>query len=350
MVYVPAGEFIMGSDEGESDEQPLHTVYLDAFFVDRTEVTNAQYRKCVEAGACSQPYDTGWYNDPNRAEHPVVWVDWKQANAYCQWEGRRLPTEAEWEKAARGTDGRTYPWGEGIDCDHAQSGECGGGTMPVGSKSKGVSPYGVLDMIGNVWEWMADWYGEGYYSQSPERNPSGPDSGARRVLRGGSWSYYESALLAANRYSFHPAAASDDVGFRCARDSQLTEAPTPVPAALPPTDTPTAAASVALGPCCEPLQPGKAMLWFENQGGQIAYVDVGPNYYEVPGRPYEDGRPLRTPGCLCPQLDPGHYMLVAHSTGATFSYEIDLVAGQVWLCPIIFRRGGWYPEPQLISE
>jgi formylglycine-generating enzyme required for sulfatase activity len=139
MAYVPAGEFIMGSDEGRANERPAHTVYLDAFYIDKTEVTNAQYRKCVEAGACSQPYDTGWYNDPNRAEHPVGWVDWNQANAYCQWAGKRLPTEAEWEKAARGTDGRTYPWGEGIDCDHAHYNECweGGDQCRWGASRKG---------------------------------------------------------------------------------------------------------------------------------------------------------------------------------------------------------------------
>jgi formylglycine-generating enzyme required for sulfatase activity len=219
MVYVPAGEFIMGSNEGYSDEKPAHTVYLDAFYIDKYEVTNAQYRKCAEAGACSQPHDAEYYNDPNYAGHPMVYVDWSQADAYCRWAGKRLPTEAEWEKAARGTDGRTYPWGEGIDCDHAQYGECGGQTVPVGSKPQGTSPYGALDMAGNVWEWVADWYGEDYYSQSPERNPPGPDSGWSRVLRGGSWDNLQWFAYCTGRGRNFPGLRNHFVGFRCARGS-----------------------------------------------------------------------------------------------------------------------------------
>ncbi len=212
MVYVPAGEFIMGSDEGESNEQPVHTVYLDAFYIDKTEVTNAQYRKCVEAGACDAPSGTISY-------HPVVYVSWNDADAYCEWAGKRLPIEAEWEKACRGMDGRTYPWGEGIDCDHAQYGECGGGTVPVESKSKGVSPYGALDMAGNVWEWVADWYDSGYYSQSPGSNPSGPDSGEYRVHRGGSWGDNRESARCAYRAGLDPGLRGDRLGFRCARGS-----------------------------------------------------------------------------------------------------------------------------------
>jgi len=220
MVYVPAGEFIMGSDEGDSDEQPVHTVYLDAFYIDKTEVTNAQYRKCVEAGACDAPSDTIYYDDGNYAQRPVVFVNWYQADDYCRWAGKRLPSEAEWEKAARGTDGRTYPWGEGIDCDHAQYYGCGGGTVPVGSRPKGASPYGVLDMAGNVWEWVADWYGKDYYSRSPGRNPSGSDSGEYRVLRGGSWSSEAYVVRSAYRHWNDPGSRGSGVGFRCARGSQ----------------------------------------------------------------------------------------------------------------------------------
>jgi formylglycine-generating enzyme required for sulfatase activity len=219
MVSVPAGEFIMGSEEGDSDEQPVHTIYLDAFYIDKTEVTNAQYRQCVEAGACDAPVDATYYDNADYAQHPVVFVSWHDADAYCRWAGKRLPTEAEWEKAARGTDGRTYPWGEGIDCDRAQHGECAGQTVPVGSKPKGASPYGALDMAGNVWEWVADWYDSGYYSQSPARNPQGPDSGEERVLRGGSWSYGANFVRSANRYGDSPVDRFDNVGFRCARGS-----------------------------------------------------------------------------------------------------------------------------------
>jgi formylglycine-generating enzyme required for sulfatase activity len=218
MVYVPAGEFTMGSGEGGS-RQPVHPVYLDAFYIDKTEVTNAQYRQCVEAGGCNAPGKTTYYDNADYDQHPVVYVDWYQAGAYCEWAGKRLPTEAEWEKAARGTDERTYPWGEGIDCDHAQYNGCGEGTVPVGSKPKGASPYGVLDMAGNVWEWVADWYDSGYYSQSPDRNPPGPDSGTMRVLRGGSWSGTQGFAVCTFRYRFSPWFRLGIGGFRCARSS-----------------------------------------------------------------------------------------------------------------------------------
>jgi formylglycine-generating enzyme required for sulfatase activity len=227
MVYVPAGTFTMGSDDSDpdatEDEKPQHTVYLDAFWIDRTEVTNAQYRRCVDDGACRSPSKTSsdthdsYYGASKFDDYPVIWVDWEQANAYCTWAGKRLPTEAEWEKAARGTDRRIYPWGEGIDCNHANYGGCAGDTAQVASYPQGASPYGVLDMAGNVWEWVADWYAEDYYANSPDRNPQGPGSGERRVLRGGSWLGDERVVRAALRSSGGPSLARGDLGFRCAR-------------------------------------------------------------------------------------------------------------------------------------
>jgi formylglycine-generating enzyme required for sulfatase activity len=222
MVYVPAGEFIMGSDEGDSDERPVHTVYLDAFHIDRTEVANAQYQACVEAGACDAPSNTTYYDNSNYAQHPVVHVSWNDADAYCRWAGKRLPTEAEWEKAARGTDGRRYPWGNSEpDCNKANYNDCVGLTTEVGSYPAGASLYGVLDMAGNVWEWVADWYDPGYYSQSPTRNPPGPDSGELRVLRGGSWyRSTPSGIRCALRYGADLVGWSSVIGFRCARGSK----------------------------------------------------------------------------------------------------------------------------------
>jgi formylglycine-generating enzyme required for sulfatase activity len=240
MVYVPAGEFLMGSAEGEGDpdEHPQHAVFLDAFWIDRTEVTNAQYRQCVEAGACSKP---GCWGDSrlNADQQPAACVKWSRADAYCRWAGARLPTEAEWEKAARGTDGRIYPWGNEFDgtrlnfCDkncasawRDSSADDGyAHTAPVGSYPAGASPYGALDMAGNVWEWAADWYAADTYARSPERNPSGPDSGQYRVQRGGSWADDEYSVRSAAHGGDDPLVAYGDVGFRCAVSASALAAP-----------------------------------------------------------------------------------------------------------------------------
>jgi formylglycine-generating enzyme required for sulfatase activity len=219
MVLVPAGEFTMGSNEYD-DEKPPRRVYLDAFHIDKYEVTNAQYRRFVQATNRAAP---SWYwNDPkfNGSTQPVVGVSWHDAAAYCGWAGKRLPTEAEWEKAARGTDGRKYPWGEAWDASRANSDDSKlGRTAPVGSYATGASPYGAQGMAGNVWEWVADWYAADYYQRSPERNPKGPESGQYRVVRGGSWVSAPLNLRASGRLnlSTSPDARGYYVGFRCAR-------------------------------------------------------------------------------------------------------------------------------------
>ncbi|MFZ5916405.1 MAG: bifunctional serine/threonine-protein kinase/formylglycine-generating enzyme family protein [Chloroflexota bacterium] len=241
MVYVPAGAFWMGSDDNDpaakSDEKPQHEITLDAFWIDRTEVTNGQYRRCVDDGACSPPYEStsysrnSYYGNPEFDDYPVVYVDWNQAGAYCAWAGARLPSEAEWEKAARGTDKYLYPWGNDFDgslinfCDvnctlDWQDGNWDDGhadTAPVGSYPGGASPFGALDMAGNVWEWVADWYAPDYYAVSPASNPQGPDSGNWRAGHGGSWSNAQGDVRAAYRDRAEPSDAGNELGFRCAR-------------------------------------------------------------------------------------------------------------------------------------
>lgn len=227
MRLVSAGVFTMGSDEGSDYEQPVHQVYLDAFYMDIYEVTNAAYKACVEEGVCTPPHNTSssmrdsYYGNSEFDNYPVIYVGWNQANAYCEWRGASLPTEAQWEKAARGTDDRTYPWGEGISCNQANyyhgREHCVDDTTEVGSYESGKSPYGIYDLAGNVWEWVADWYSETYYQNSPSENPSGPSSGQYRVLRGGSWNYNDYVARSAYRNFYSPDDFIYDVGFRCAR-------------------------------------------------------------------------------------------------------------------------------------
>ncbi len=242
MVYVPEGKFEMGtSDEQRArlidehiwdkqwneSERPVHTVYLDAFWIDQTEVTNGQYALCVTDGACQEPHSLAsatrdnYYENPEYKDYPVVYINWYMAEAYCAWAGRRLPTEAEWEKAARGIDGRTYPWGEEIDRTFANfkgSDSGSGDTAPVGSYPDGASPYGVLDMAGNVWEWVADEFDQRYYYDSPSQNPLGPSlTGTRRVFRGGSWDGTINSMRTAQRYHQNTDYADFPVsGIRCA--------------------------------------------------------------------------------------------------------------------------------------
>ncbi len=221
MVYVEAGEFMMGSEEMELHEKPVHSVTLDGFWIDQYEVPVGLFQKFIDANGAVDAEGHAYFNErewrefPLAADLPAVYVTWYGAQAYCQWAGRRLPTEAEWEKAARGTDGRTFPWGEGFDCTRANYRHCGNDVKPVGSHPKGASPYGAEDMAGNVWEWVADLYGP--YSAEAAVNPTGPKRGEYRSIRGGCWADdSELSLRSAYRGSNEPEDKSDWLGFRCA--------------------------------------------------------------------------------------------------------------------------------------
>jgi formylglycine-generating enzyme required for sulfatase activity len=225
VLLVPAGEFTMGSEKGDANESPVHRVYVDAFYMDKYEVTNALYKVCVEAGGCTPPQNKSsytrsqYYGNSEFDNYPVIYVDWNQSNAYCEWRGGSLPTEAQWEKAAHDADGNPYPWGTGTDCNKANywgnDVVCVGDTTSVGRYESGKDPYGIYDLAGNVWEWTADWYFETYYQESPLTNPLGPDRGQYRVLRGGAWSEYGSTLRASIRYAAAPDVTNFNLGFRC---------------------------------------------------------------------------------------------------------------------------------------
>lgn len=257
MVLVSEGEFTMGGNADAAitecqnyaddpttckrdsflDEEPIHVVNLDTYYIDKYEVTNELYQKCVNSGVCTPPTNSSsetnsdYYGNPEFNNYPVIYVDWDMANAYCEWRGARLPTEAEWEKAARGTDERTYPWGsvfEGVGnfCDKNCPVDLGADrsyddgysdVAPVMSYPDGVSPYGIYNMAGNVWEWVADWYSDTYYQNSPSSNPKGPDTGESHVLRGGGFFNSGNGLRVSNRGV--GGEVNETFGFRCAKDA-----------------------------------------------------------------------------------------------------------------------------------
>jgi len=228
MVLVPAGEFLMGNQAEE--DAPPHRVYLDSFYIDRYEVTNGRYLKFVEATRHRAPqhvvdpqYDlwAGATLTQGVADLPVVNVDWSDADAYCRWAGKRLPTEAEWEKAARGTDSRIYPWGNEapspVRLNFSRRWQGVHTLQPVGNYEAGNSPYGAQDMAGNVWEWVGDWYDAGAYAAGPARNPQGPSSGSSKILRGGSWTNSADTVRSTHRREEDADMRNSDSGFRCAR-------------------------------------------------------------------------------------------------------------------------------------
>ena len=255
MVHIPAGVFTQGSTSAQIDavyqeckagppehvkglcwrptvEQPQHRVYLDEFYIDKHEITNAQYGECVKAQVCAPPSRersntrSSYFGDPTYAEYSVIYVTWHDASTYCQWTGKRLPTEAEWEKAARGEYGMQWPWGDSFSPEKANVRPSGvapdtGDTFRVGSYPEGASPCGAMDMTGNVSEWVADWYDKQYYERAPLENPKGPSSGKEKVIRGGSWNSNFFMARPTHRAHALPNNAYFDIGFRCVRSPNV---------------------------------------------------------------------------------------------------------------------------------
>lgn len=235
MVLIPEGPFPMGVPHGDRDggrdEYPRHDVFVNNFYIDKFELTNSRYLEFVKAANHRIPQNPKnatrnlWQGETiteSVADRPVINVDWADANAYCQWAGKRLPTEAEWEKAAKGTADRRFPWGnveptnKHLNFNQQWIGEKT--LMPVGSYELGKSPFGVYDMAGNVWEWVNDWYDAKYYEKSPAKNPTGPESGTKRVLRGSGWQNETPTVRIFTRVDSDPTIRNESTGFRCAMD------------------------------------------------------------------------------------------------------------------------------------
>ena len=210
MMLIPAGTFSMGSEIGNEDERPVHQVYVDAFYIDVAEVTCARYKRFLKE--TGYPSNQLWNPEYDRPDDPVVGVNWYDASAFAKWAGKRLPTEAEWEKAARGGLIRDqYPWGDEIN--HEKANYNSFGTTPV--KSYEPNGFSLYDMAGNVWEWCQDWYTKDYYKTTPKENPRGPMLAERKAVRGGAWYNNETALRVSNRHKINPDIGSFNIGFRC---------------------------------------------------------------------------------------------------------------------------------------
>ncbi len=228
MAFVPEGSFVMGTSSGELDEGPAHLVYLDMYYIDIHEVTTSRYAEFLLDSPKAEPHKWSTVTVETHREKPVIGVSWTDATRYCRWAGKRLPSEAEWERAARGDDERTYPWGNTSPNEQLANYNQRSSRnvyrdvlLPVHSFEAGKSPFGVLNLAGNAWEWVADWYEEDYYARSPEFNPAGPMTGEARVLRGGAWIDGPQLIRTTDRFKFAPTTETDLIGFRCAMSATM---------------------------------------------------------------------------------------------------------------------------------
>jgi len=231
-ILIPAGEFTMGSNKGNDNEKPAHQIYLNSYYIDKYEVTNAQYEACVKVSKCTVPHEIkssirgNYYGNHEVDNYPVIYVDWTQAKAYCEYAGKRLPTEAEWEKAARGTDGRMYPWGNELpNCSRlnyrGEDNSCLEDTRSIGDYPSGASSYGVMDMAGNVREWTSS-----NYKPYPYKIDDGREdlySNNLKVVRGGAWSFSSDYISVSHRFNLDPSYNDDNTGFRCAQSAEGTK-------------------------------------------------------------------------------------------------------------------------------
>jgi formylglycine-generating enzyme required for sulfatase activity len=230
MAYFPEGEFQMGSHEkkGKSNEHPQHRVLLDAFYLDKHEVTFKNFEAYLAVNPKEHPTITGWYDRkvrPDMLNRPIFGLQWKRCKKYCEWKKKRLPTEAEWERAAKGIENREYPWGnEPPDENRANFSKCcfikkGLALAPIGDFDLGITPEGVFDLGGNVAEWVYDWYDKKYYSKAPYKNPKGPEKGKYHVVRGGAWNSLPMYLRSSSRYGDSDAKDYYGIGCRCAKNA-----------------------------------------------------------------------------------------------------------------------------------
>jgi formylglycine-generating enzyme required for sulfatase activity len=349
LVYVPAGEFTMGIADGQ--DNPSHSVKLSEFWINQTEVTNRMYRTCVTTGVCTLPLDDQAANNVlgNQApDQPVVAVTWDQAQSYCQWAGGDLPSEAQWEKAARGPDSNLYPWGAADpNCNLANFKGCLGKPSQAVSYTSGGSFYQALDMAGNVSEWVHDWYDPNYYSNSPQQDPTGPDNGDKRVVRGGSFQSEASEIASSARDSLTPTKYRTDLGFRCAVKTPQYFAPYCQTSAYVAGQPGEGAAETST--CVSPMidlrgtycESGKGVTSFTSDipiqsvtSDILDCIDVGKNTVHCTGQPDSTGQvTVCAQGCeqvptpsTPPQLNclPGYIASTAEKTQCDFSTGADI--------------------------